>query len=128
MTDPNTEAKKGDILHADNNINKQNKTPHYIIYLKPHPGNEHLFIGALLTHSPINGNVALQKDHFVQADQNGNEYKITFNNSLVINHPIYKKIDWMPFEKVGQLTPKGIEFIEGNIAPYEQQFIANNIE
>src|ERR1700712_3155319 len=121
MTDPNTEAKKGDILYAENNINKQSKTPHYIIYLKPHPGNDNLFIGAMLTHASINGNIPLQKDHFVEADENGNKYKITYNNSLVINHPIYKKNDWMPFEKFGQLTQKGIEFIEASIAPYEQQ-------
>ena len=128
MNNPNTDAKKGDILVVENLSGKINKATHYMVYLKPFPEKSHLFIGAMLTHATINGNIPLQKDHFIKTDETGVKYKIRYNKSLVVNHPVYKNTDWIPFKKVGQLTPKGIEFIEQNIAPYEQQFIMPHAE
>ncbi len=128
MIDPNVEAKKGDILSIENELIKENKNTHYMVYLEPFPTNKNLFIGAMLTHSSINGNIPLQEDHFISNDERGNSYKISFDKSMVVNHPLYKKVDWMPFVKVGQLSQKGIDFIEDNIAPYVRQFIPHNLE
>ena len=128
MNNLNTNAKKGDILALENTTGKNSKATHYMVYLKPHPQNDNLFIGAMLTHAAINGNIPLQKDHFIAIDEMGVKYKIRFNKSLVVNHPVYKNTDWAPFKKVGQLSPKGIEFIEQHIAPYEQQFIMHHAE
>lgn len=128
MIDPNIDAKKGDILSTENYLNKENKVPHYMVYLEPFPNNNNLFIGAMLTHSSINGNIPLQEDHFINTDEMGNNYKISFDKSMVVNHPLYKKVDWTPFRKVGQLSQKGIEFIENNIAPYVRQFIPHKLE
>lgn len=119
VKDPNYEALKGDILSEENV-----EDAHYLIYLAPYPKNEDTFIAAMLTHSLANGNIPLQKDHFISKNEHNTAYKISFNKSLVANHPLYKKIDGAIFEKVGQLTPKGIAFIENNIAPYIQQFIS----
>lgn len=128
MVDPNINATKGDILSTKSNWNKENNSTHYMVYLEPFPNNKNLFIGAMLTHSSINGNIPLQEDHFISADELGNNFKISFDKSMVVNHPVYKKVDWMPFLKVGQLSQKGIEFIEDNIAPYVRQFIPHNLE
>ncbi|MEO6733908.1 MAG: hypothetical protein ABIN01_21980 [Ferruginibacter sp.] len=122
MKDPNIEASKGDILTEVNS-----KDTHYLIYLEPYPNIGNSFIGALLTHSQINENIPLQKDHFFIKDENEKEYDVTFDNSFVSNHPVYKKINGDSFKKLGQLTAKGILFIEQNIAPYIQQFIPHNL-
>ena len=118
MQDPNKEASKGDIL-AEDNV----KDGHYTVYLAPYSKNEDIFIGAMLTHSLVNANIPLQEDHFINRDENGTEYKVSFDESFVANHPVFKKIEGATFEKVGQLTEKGILFIEDSIAPYVYQFI-----
>lgn len=122
MKDPNKEASKGDIL-----VEVNSKDTHYLIYLKPYPDNDNSFIGALLTHSLINENISLQKDHFIIKDENERQFQVTFDNSFVSNHPVYKKIADASFKKVGQLSEKGILFIEENIAPYVQQFIPRDL-
>lgn len=127
MIDPNIEAKKGDILSSENYHTKENKITHYMVYLEPFPNNNTLFIGAMLTHSSINGNIPLMENHFIKTDEKGNNYKISFDKSMVVNHPLYKKVDWTPFTKVGQLSQQGIEFIENNIAPYVRQFIPHKL-
>ena len=118
MQHSNQQALKGDIL-AEQDV----KDGHYIVYLAPYDKNEDLFIGAMLTHSVINQNIPLQEDHFAKTDENGVQYKVTFDESFVANHPVYKKIEGSLFEKVGRLSEKGIHFIEENIAPYVYQFI-----
>ena len=127
MDNPNIEAEKGDILWIDNNYNLNN-IPHYLVYLEVYPKDTNLFIGAMLTHATMNGNIPLMKDHFMELDKNGNKYQVCFNNSLVINHPLFKKGDCLPFFKVGKLSIKGIEFIEKSIEPYVVQFHQKNIK
>lgn len=128
MTDPNINARKGDILITEKDITKENQHAHYMVYLEPFPNNKNLFIGAMLTHSSMNGNIPLQENHFITVDENGKNFRISFDKSMVVNHPLYKKTDWIPFLKVGQLSQKGIQFIEDNIAPYVRQFIPYNLE
>lgn len=66
-----------------------NKHQHFMVQLEPLPVNREFFIGALLTHAAMNNNIPLQKDHFVETDENGDLSKITFDNSMIANHPVY---------------------------------------
>lgn len=119
---------KGDIFSPNiDDVPGKKKHDHYIVYLQPYPENEEFYIGALLTHSLINGNIPLHKDHFIEKDANGNFYKIKFDNSMVANHPVYKKNNLDVLNIVGRLSPEGITFIEKNIAAYTTQFINRNI-
>lgn len=123
-----TGIKKGDIFSPKVHDEMSKKHDHYIVYLQPYPKDESFYIGALLTHSLINGNILLQKNHFIKSDANGNIYKIKFDNSLVANHPVYKKNDLDALNIVGRLSEEGIAFVEKNIAAYAVQFIAKDID
>ena len=87
-----------------------------------YPTDTSMFIGAMLTHSEMNGNIPLIKNHFIELDYCGKDYQISFDKSLVVNHPLFKKSDWLHYKVVGRLSQAGITFIENNIAPYELQF------
>ena len=128
MDNPNIQAQKGDILWVTNNNYGTENIPHYLVYLEIYPKDTNLFIGAMLTHSLMSGNIPMKKEHFLEVDEEGKRYQISFNRSLVVNHPLFKKGDWLPFSKVGRLSEKGIEFIEENIAPYVVQFHQKNIK
>jgi len=120
---------KGDIFGPATTIeNGNNKHLHYMVYLEPLPANHEFFIGALLTHAAMNNNIPLHKDHFIETDENGELYKVTFDNSMIANHPVYKKNNLDASRIAGRLSKKGIDFIEENIAPYERQFIDKNID
>ena len=128
MDNPNEEAHKGDILLLHDETPNPKKPSHYIVYLEIYLRDPELFIGAMLTHSDINGNIPLQNDHFVKADPNGNAYAVRFDKSLVLNHPLFKKGDCVPFTIVGRLSQKGIAFIEAQIAPYVVQFRGKDVD
>lgn len=124
-----TTINKGDIFSP--NIHdvkgKNHDHDHYIVFLQPYPENYYFYIGALLTHSTINGNIPLLKNHFIEKDQNGNIYKIKFDKSLIANHPVYKKNDLDKSNLVGRLSEEGVAFVENNIAAYDRQFIDRDI-
>lgn len=113
---------KGDILGFDKDGLPMNKLPHYIVYLEVYPTDTSMFIGAMLTHSDMSGNIPLLKEHFIKADDLGKDFEISFDKSLIVNHPLFKKSDWLNYQIVGRLSQVGIDFIEDNIAPYELQF------
>ena len=122
MNNIKTEPVKGDILGLNKDGMPNNKLPHYIIYLEVYPSDISMFIGAMLTHSNMNGNIPLIKEHFIELDDLGRDYQISFNKSLIVNHPLFKKSDWLNYKIVGRLSQAGIDFIENSIAPYELQF------
>ena len=105
-----------------NNNETDSKAIHYIVYLEVYPKDTSMFIGAMLTHSDMIGNIPLNKEHFIKFDKSGQSYQISFNKSLVVNHPLFKKSEWVNYEIVGKLSEAGIKFIEDNIAPYVNQF------
>ena len=117
-----TEPVKGDIIGLNNNEANVDKVVHYIVYLEVYPKDTSMFIGAMLTHSDMSGNIPLNKEHFIEIDKYGKSYQISFNKSLVVNHPLFKKSDWLKYDIVGKLSEAGIKFIEDNIAPYVHQF------
>jgi hypothetical protein len=96
----------GDILRG-------NKTIHPIIYLKQI--DEYYFIGCIITHSnemEYKNNIAFLPEHFETYDKNNNEYDIVFDDSYFVKLELIKKVEWGPFQKVGELTNAGIKHIE----------------
>ena len=89
MNDPSTQSTLGDVLHGKNNFNKPGSLPHYIIFLGP-TGDPDLFYGAMLTHSPGFGNIALQNDHFETNDSSGRSWKVVYHNSYIANDLLAK--------------------------------------
>jgi hypothetical protein len=126
MNDPNNEARKGDILWSDNNLNKSRRSAHYMIFIKPY--NAQYFIGAMITHAKGFNNIQLEKRHFEKNDADGKAYKVYFDNSLIVGNPLYKNVDWRPFEKVGQLTEEGLTFIEGEILKFTPKLYKDNLK
>lgn len=111
MKDPTISAEVGDVLHGTNNRNKFRIKPHYIIYLGPDKNDEQLFFGMMLTSSPRHGNIALEARHFMQTDEAGKLYRVTFKASYVSPNLYHKKKDWQPFTKVGQLSETGLRLL-----------------
>ena len=116
------EPVKGDIIGLNDNEANADKQIHYLVYLEVYPKDTSMFIGAMLTHSDMTGNIPLTKEHFIEIDKNGQPYQISFNKSLVVNHPLFKKSEWFNYDIVGKLSKAGINFIESSIAPYVNQF------
>ena len=125
MENPNTEARKGDILWSDNNLNKSGRSAHYMIFIKSH--DNHYFVGAMITHSKGFNNIPLKEGHFKKADGTGKNYKVLYDNSLVVSKPLFKKLEWSPFIKVGELTAEGVAFIEKRILSSEPGFYFDNV-
>ncbi|WP_231424681.1 hypothetical protein [Pedobacter sp. Leaf250] len=124
MNDPNKEAQKGDILWSDNNLNKSGRRAHYMVFIKPY--DTHYFVGAMITHAKGFNNIQLEEKHFEKADGNGKNYKVYFDRSLIVGNPLFKNVEWRPFEKVGQLTKEGIVFVENEILKLSPAFYADN--
>jgi hypothetical protein len=127
MKDPNIDAEKGDILWGENNKNKDGRRSHYMVYLKPHSSDSDLFIGAMITHAKGYGNILLKPSHFEVVDQNGNNYQVIDEHTLIVAYPLIKKVEWFPFHKAGKLSPEGIAFIENAILHLNPEFYADNL-
>lgn len=97
---------KGDILKGNYELG----AIHPIIFLEGYSND--YFIGAMITSSPEykkTKNILMRKEHFVE------KYKIHFNNSHLVDAKLYKKLEWGPFKKTGELTLEGIKFVESII-------------
>lgn len=97
---------RGDIIRGED-------TRHPIVFLGNE--NEESFEGCILTHSTnenYNNNTALQSDHFLQSDENGNSYPFQFEDTYVVGLKLIKYNDWGPYELCGKLSDSGLEFIE----------------
>ena len=125
MENPNIEARKGDVLWSDNNLNKSGRSAHYMIFIKAH--DNHYFVGAMITHSKRFNNILLDENHFRKTDERGKNFKVLYDNSLVVSQPLYKKLEWFPFIKVGELTAEGISFIEKHLLGSEPGFYFDNV-
>ena len=102
---------KGEVFFGKNNI----KGGHPIVYLRDY--NEDSFIGAMLTTSSnyLDNTLMLEK-HFKKKDPTGKKYKLSFNNTHLVNTELIKRNAWKPFEKIGELTAEGIKFVELKIS------------
>jgi hypothetical protein len=99
--------KSGDILQATQRETK--KGHHPIVFVSGH--SEYDFIGAMITHEAIvDRNVKMNEVHF----QTG--FAITFDNTYLVKGQFIKPEEWGPFNKIGQLTKEGLEFVIQEIA------------
>ncbi|MBY0485740.1 MAG: hypothetical protein K2P85_00895 [Flavobacteriaceae bacterium] len=64
----------------------------------------------------------MNETHFIDKDEKGNDYKVTYKNSKLVPAKLYKPENWGPFENVGQLTKVGIAFVEKHIGHLEAEF------
>jgi hypothetical protein len=125
---PNKDCKPGDLLWGKNNRNKDGWRTHYIIYPGPFEDPHHLFLGAMLTHAQINGNIPMREEHFIHEDANGEKYKVTYNKSLIVASKLFKKIEWAPFTKVGELAAEGLTFVEQTIGHMDPEYYPYNAD
>jgi len=102
---------KGDILEAADR--ELTKGRHYILYYEGFSHDD--FIGGMITHSDIHGNLKMQNDHFESFDHNGSKYKVIYDETYLVNAKLIKPHVWGPFSKVGSLSESGITFFENSI-------------
>ena len=93
---------KGDIIQGT----KRNKDESYhpIVYFEEI--DNLFFLGGMITHSKEFGNIELNNSHFnLKIDNNPNP-------SHFVKNYLIKKQEWGPYKKIGELSEKGIQFIE----------------
>ncbi|MEA9414301.1 hypothetical protein [Flavobacterium sp. PL02] len=112
---------KGDILEAT--YRELIKGKHYIVYYKGFSQDD--FIGGMITHSDVNGNFKMDANHFEIHNANGHLYKVTYDNSYLVQAKLIKPRDWGPFMKVGELSLAGIIFFENSIGELQSETFAN---
>lgn len=86
---------------------------HYIVYLEKN--REDSFIGGVLTHSKMKGNVLMEKGHFMQTNEEGEDFEFQLDDVLptrLVVKRFIKPQDWGPYIKSGELTESGLEFVE----------------
>ncbi len=99
--------KSGDILLATHRELK--KGYHPIVFISGH--SEFDFVGAMITHEEIvDRNVKMNETHFESG------FAITFDNTYLVKGQFIKPEEWGPFDKIGQLTKEGLEFVKQEIA------------
>jgi hypothetical protein len=114
----------GDILEATDRTRVAGF--HYMIFYDGYDDNE--FIAGVLTSTnkfPIN--ILMTNLHFVEKDEFGNDFKITYKNSKLVPAKLFKPEEWGPFEKVGQLTDEGIAFLHQHIGNLHAEYWQNYI-
>ena len=104
---------KGDILKG----NRKLGAVHRIVYLSEW---DHLFfLGAMVTHSDQSDNILMSEEHFWVVDQDNKRFEFQFENTYMVRARLFKRQEWGPFDKVGELTEKGIAFVEANLPSRE---------
>lgn len=103
---------KGDILRGSKR--GRDEAFHPIIYISEHDND--FFLGGMITHSAIKGNVALDDAHF---ESKG---KLDRKPQFFVQQYLLKKHDWAPFEKVGKLSPEGIKHVLKHIEKTEPTY------
>lgn len=118
------EREIGDILQAKNRSKEAGF--HYIIFYDGYSDDE-FEAGVLTTTNNFPDNILMDKSHFVEKNSEGNNFKITFNNSKLIPVKLFKPEEWGPYRKVGQLTDNGINFVReiiGDLKPvYWKEYV-----
>ena len=94
--------KSGDILLATHREIK--KGYHPIIFISGKSVYD--FVGGMITHEALaDRNVKMKVSHFEP------NLEVTYDNSYLVKGHFIKSEEWGPFEKKGQLTPEGLEFV-----------------
>ena len=127
MKNPITDASVGDILFGTNNKNQYGIPAHYIIYLGAGNLDGH-FDGAMITSSSKKefGNIQLMQNHIQIRDQQGRLFRFKYRNDTHVSPQRYhKRIDWEPFDKVGELTKEGLQFVLDHLSDNAEVFKHN---
>ncbi len=98
--------KKGDIIRGSKNA--KTEAYHPIIYLEEY--NSEFFLGVMLTHADKYGNIELKDKHFLVKPPSSNN-----KPSYFVNHHLLKREEWEPFFKCGEISIKGLIFIERHL-------------
>lgn len=104
---------KGDIIRSKIKTTNRDELFHPAIVWDESVVDGADFAGIMLTSSgPSNiyDNIPMALEHFHVG------WTIGYRNSYFVNQLFIKFANWAPFEKVGQLTTEGIEFIESCIS------------
>ncbi|WP_310595110.1 hypothetical protein [Flavobacterium sp.] len=109
----------GDVLEANDRTREAGY--HYIIFYIGYSDDEFL-AGILTSTNKYHVNILMDESHFINTDENGNDFKVTYKNSKLVPAKLYKPENWGPFEKVGQLSAEGIAFVEDKIGHLEAEF------
>lgn len=108
---------RGDIVYGKNNL----QGGHPILFLEDK--DEYSFVGAMLTKSGgYKGNYLMKKEFFRQQDKNGKDFTFRFNSTHIVGRSLLKKVEWEPFEKVGELSNEGLEFVDSILKNQEPVF------
>lgn len=109
----------GDILEATDRSREAGY--HFIIFYEGYSDDE-FEAGVLTTTDLFPVNILMNETHFVDKDENGNDFKVTFKNSKLVPAKLFKPEEWAPYVKVGQLTNEGIDFVKKNIGHLEAEY------
>ncbi len=110
--------KRGDILEGENR--DRNAAFHYIVFLDDNNSGD--FIGGVLTtKGSYENNVLMLEGHFKSNDENGDAYKVSFNNSYLVKGKFIKLESWGRFKKVGCLTTEGVEFVDNETREFQPE-------
>lgn len=100
---------KGDVIFG----RKNSDAIHPILFLEDRDNT--YFIGVMLTHAADYGNIALEKKHILEEDEQGRKFPFQFNNTHFVKARLLKKNEWMPFRKIGKMSTEGVSVVEANI-------------
>lgn len=119
---------RGDILKATHRAIKEGK--HFIVYFDGYSDTD--FIGGMITHSELYGNVKMEINHFEKVDANGINYNVIYDESFLVKAKLIKPNIWGPFTKVGCLTDNGKDFLINTIEDletesFESYLLRNNL-
>lgn len=73
------------------------------------------FAITMLTHSSRHNNISLNEEHFKNKDSSGKNVEIQYEKSFIAGDLLYKKQEWAPFTKHGEITAEGLAFINKHI-------------
>ena len=107
---------KGDILYG----RKNSDAIHPIIFLRDR--DSEFFIGAMVTSSDkYKENIPMKASHFKVYDAKGNKFEFQFSSTFVVRAKLIKRLEWLPFRKIGELSSFGIAFVESKIGLEPEQ-------
>jgi hypothetical protein len=95
----------GDIIQG--NLRGKNESFHPIIYFKE--CNEEFFEGGMITHYSGFGNISLLDEHF------NKKINDDTRPSYFVKNYLFKKHEWGPFYKIGELSPEGLKFVQSQL-------------
>lgn len=116
--------KKGDVIEG---VHKD--AYHPILFLEEK--DEIFFYGIMLTKAENYDTNIMLPEKYIVTHKDGVAFPFQYNNTHFVRAKLLKKIEWEPFNKIGEISSEGIEFVESNIALDEaklwEEFIKNKI-